>query len=284
MKFDLKSNLFSLKDEFKKFSLKKKISNEDFEIIWQKVSDKINNEPPSKIAFIGKYGVGKTSTLNSLFNAGQTISNKESFSAEGNLIEIKAETTDEGKRFLDIYNMSGSGLDENINSQEKQFETYKTVLSDIDVIIWVLDVQNIELENTQETLINNIRDINPALINRIVFALNKVDQIYTESSDWNTLTNLPGEEQEIRIVEKIKDAEYIIKKIIPEWNGQIIGYSAKRNYNLTKLFKIMLDAVPEERKWVVTSRKALSEFVELIDDRLLPEELEEKKIELEKYN
>jgi predicted GTPase len=270
MEFNLKSSLFSLKDEFKNLSLKKKISNEDFEIIWEKVTDKINNETPSKIAFIGNCGVGKTSTLNSLFNAGQAINHTEAFNQEEGLIEIKAETIEGEKGFLDVNIMPG--LDESITSQEKHIETYKEVLSDIDVIIWVLEVHNIELENSQETLINYIREINPDLIKRIVFALNKVDIIHPGQCDWNTLMNLPSEEQEVNIVENVKDVEEIIKEIIPEWNGHIAGYSAEKKYNLTKLFKTILDAVPEERKWVVTSRKALSEFIELVDERFLPNE------------
>ncbi|NOQ27118.1 MAG: GTP-binding protein HSR1 [Bacteroidales bacterium] len=282
MEFNLKSNLFSLKDEFKKFSLKKKISDEDFEIIWKEVTDKINNESPSKIAFIGNCGVGKSSTINSLFNAGQRINHTEAFNQEEGLIEIKAETLEGENGFLDIYNISG--LDDSFISKEKNLETYKKVLSDIDVIIWVLDVQNIELNNTQETLINEIREINPALINRIVFALNKVEIIHPGQSDWNPLMNLPSEEQEVNIVERVKDVEEIIKEIIPEWNGQIVGYSAEKKYNLTKLFKIILEAVPEERKWEFASRKALSEFIELVDDRFLPEELKEKKKDLKKTN
>lgn len=280
MKFNLKSNIFSLKDEFKNFSSKRKISNEDFEIIWKNVTDKINNESPSKIAFIGKCSVGKSSTINSLFNAGKAINDTGAFNQEECFIEIKAETIEGEKGFLDIYNMSG--LDESFISREKHIETYKRVLTDIDVIIWVLEVHNIELKDTQETLINDIREINPALIKRIVFALNKVDLIHPGQSEWNPLMNLPSEEQEVNIIERVKDVEEIIKEIIPEWNGQIIGYSAEKNYNLTKLFKIMLDAVPEERKWVVASRKALSEFIELVDDRFLPEELKEKKKELKK--
>ena len=278
MEFNLKSILFSLKDEFKSFSFKKKISEEDFERIWEKVTDKVNNEPPPRIAFIGNCGVGKSSTLNSLFNAGQAISHMESCNQGEGLLEIKVETIEGEKGFLDVYEMPE--LDENIKSQKKHLETYKRVLSEVDVAIWILEADNRGLKNIKETLINDIRKINPALINQIVFAINKVDIIHPGQCDWNTLMNLPGEEQEVNIVERIKDIEEIIKKIIPEWSGQIIGYSAEKKYNLTKLFKIILDAVPEERKWVVTSRKALSEFIELVDKRFLPDELKVKKKEL----
>lgn len=276
MEFNLKSILFSLKEEIKNFSLKK-ISNEDFEKIWEKVTDKVNNEPPPKIAFIGNYGVGKSSTLNSLFNAGQPISYMETCTPEDGLIEIKAETVEGEKGFLDVYEILG--LNECIKSQEKHLETYKKVLSSIDVAIWVLEAQNGGLKNIKETL-NDIWEMNPTLINRTVFAINKVDIIHPGQSDWNTFMNLPSNEQEFNIAERIKDVEEIIKKIVPEWNGQIVGYSAEKRYNLTRLFKIILDVVSEERKWVVASRKALSEYIELIDDKFLPEELKGKRKEL----
>lgn len=271
MEFNLKSILLSLKDEFKSFSLKKKISEEDFERIWEEVIHKVKKEPPPKIALIGNCGVGKSSTLNSLFNFGQSINHTGTNSQQERLLEIIPETIDGEKGNLKIYDLPGLGT--SIKSNKKHLETYNEVLSGIDVAIWILEASGKGLKSIKETLLNDIKIINPSLVNRIVFALNKVDIIYPGQCSWNTLTNLPSEEQELKIAEGIKDIEEIIKKIIPEWNGQIIGYSAEKRYNLTKLFKTILDAVPEERKWVVASRKALSQFIDLVDANFLPGEL-----------
>ncbi|HAG84577.1 MAG TPA: GTP-binding protein HSR1, partial [Cyanobacteria bacterium UBA12227] len=42
--------------------------------------------------------------------------------------------------------------------------------------------------------------------------------------------------------------------------------------NLPHLFDAMMDAVPNKRRWVVASRKALADFLELVDPQLLPPE------------
>lgn len=277
MEFNLKELLKGFKDEIKKTSKKNKISDEAFEEIWTQVTNKLENVPPPRIAFIGNTGVGKSSTLNALFNAGQPISHTMACTQVEGVIKITADTIEGEKGFLVVYDMPG--LDESKESQEKHLETYERILKDVDVAIWVLEAANRGIRNVQETIDNEIKSINPELANRIVFALNKVDQIHPGATDWNPLMNLPSEEQDEYIAERIQDVEIKIKQILPNWNGKIVGYSAAKRYNLTKLFSTMLDAVPETRKWVVSSRKALSDYLELVDDRLLPEEFKIKKEE-----
>lgn len=62
------------------------------------------------------------------------------------------------------------------------------------------------------------------------------------------------------------------REVLPNWKGKIIGYSAHKRYNLPHLFDAMMDAVPNKRRWVVASRKALADFLELVDPQLLPPE------------
>lgn len=282
MEFNLKELLSGFKDEVKKSSKKNKISEKDFETIWAQVTEKIENEPPPRIAFIGNTGVGKSATLNALFNAGQQISHTAACTQVEGMIEITAETVEGQKGFLVVYDMPG--LDESIATQEKHLEIYEKILKDVDVAIWVLEAHNRGLRNVQETLNDKIRKFNPELLNRIVFALNKVDLIHPGATDWNPLMNLPSDEQEINLTLRIEDVERKVKEILPEWSGKIIGYSAEKRYNLTKLFSTLLDAVPVTRKWVVTSRKALSDYIEFVDDRLLPEDMKIKKLEIVKRN
>ena len=40
-----------------------KMSDDDFEKIYEMIEDKVDNEPPPRFAFIGETGVGKSSTL-----------------------------------------------------------------------------------------------------------------------------------------------------------------------------------------------------------------------------
>ena len=140
-----------------------------------------------------------------------------------------------------------------------------------------LEAHNRGIKSIQDTLSTDIRRINPKLLNRIVFALNKVDLVHPGTEAWHPLANLPSDEQEENIKKRIGDVSNKILEILPEWKGEIVGYSAEKRYNLPKLFSVMLDAVPLERRWVITSRKALSDFLELVDERLLPEGINVKK-------
>lgn len=51
-----------------------------------------------------------------------------------------------------------------------------------------------------------------------------------------------------------------------------MGYSAEKRYNLPQLFATMLEGVSLKRRWVVSSRKALADFLELVDPAYLPKE------------
>ena len=41
----------------------------------------------------------------------------------------------------------------------------------------------------------------------------------------------------------------------------------------------MMDAVPNKRRWVVASRKALADFLELVDPQLLPPEKRQERLQ-----
>src|SRR2546421_636876 len=48
-----------------------------FDKIKKHVNERVRNEPSPQIAFIGDAGVGKSSTLNALFNAGQEVGHEK---------------------------------------------------------------------------------------------------------------------------------------------------------------------------------------------------------------
>ena len=241
------------------------ISKSDFEKMTKKVEQKIKNEPPPSIAIIGETGVGKSSTLNALFNSGQGISHTKACTSEESKIEIN---TDNGS--LIVYDMPG--LSESIESQEKHLETYARVLNKVDIAFWIFDAQNRAVANIQQLLKNEITEINPEIVNRIVFAINKVDLVHPGADAWIKRANLPSEEQEENIKNRIIDIQEKMQQALPNWNGSIVGYSAEKRYNLPQLFSCMLDSVSKKRKWVISSRKSLANYLELVDPTLLPKD------------
>lgn len=247
-----------------------RMSEEHFEEIYDMIADKVDNEPPPRFAFIGETGVGKSSTLNALFNAGLEVSHIEACTQIARGIEVSFDEVKGINGALIAYDMPGLG--ESRLKQREHIALYEKILKEVDVALWILDGQNRQIASVQEYLEDELQSINPELLERMVIALNKVDLVYPGETDWHPLANLPSEEQEENIKGRIRDVKRKIYEVIPNWRGKIIGYSANKRYNLPQLFDAMMDAVPNKRRWVVASRKALADFLELVDPQLLPPE------------
>lgn len=247
------------------------VPEKEFNDIWTKVEQKVRDEPPPKIAIIGQSGVGKSSTLNALFNAGQGISHTEAYTQIESELKITIDTVSGEKGTIIVYDMPGLG--ESMISQQRHLATYERVLQKVDVVLWILEAHyRGSIGGVQKTIDQDLKHINPELINKMVFAANKVDLVSPGETAWNTLVNLPSEEQERNIKSRLRDIDKKMKESLPYWNGTVIGYSAEKRYNLPQLFASMLDGVSETRQWVLTSRKSLADFLELVDPDFLPEE------------
>ncbi|MEZ2227315.1 MAG: GTPase family protein [Microcoleus sp.] len=247
-----------------------KMSEEDFEKIYRMIEDKVDNEPPPRFAFIGETGVGKSSTLNALFNAGLDVSHIEACTQEATGIEVSFNQVEGVNGALVAYDMPGLG--ESRLKQKEHIALYEKVLKDVDVALWILDAQNRAIASVQQYLETELKAIHPRLLERMVIALNKVDLVHPGGTAWIEVANLPSEEQERNIEGRIRDVQRKIREVLPNWQGKVVGYSANRRYNLPQLFDAMMDAVPNKRRWVVASRKALADFLELVDPQLLPPE------------
>ena len=253
-----------------------KMSDEDFEKIYNIIEEKVDNEPPPRFAFIGETGVGKSSTLNALFNAGFDVSHTEACTQEARGVEISLSEVEGVNGALVAYDIPGLG--ESQLKQREHIALYEKVLKDVDVALWILDAQNRAIASVQQYLERELREIHPKLLERMVIALNKVELVYPGEKAWHPLANLPSEEQEENIKGRIRDVKRKIHEVLPNWEGKIIGYSAHKRYNLPHLFDAMMDAVPNKRRWVVASRKALADFLELVDPQLLPPEKRRERV------
>lgn len=246
------------------------MSEDHFEEIYNTIAERVDNEPPPRFAFIGETGVGKSSTLNALFNAGLDVSHTESCTQTAISIDIKVDELEGSNGLLTAYDMPGLG--ESRLKQREHIALYEKILKNVDVALWILDAPDRKIASVQEYLEDNLRLINPRLLERMVIALNKVDLVFPGETHWHPLANLPSEEQEKNIKKRIRDVKSKIHEVLPNWQGKIVAYSANKRYNLPHLFDAMMDAVPNKRRWVVASRKALADFLEMVDPQLLPPE------------
>lgn len=256
------------------------IPAEDMDRLLSQLEEQLANEPPPRIALIGETGVGKSSTLNALFNAGQTVSHTEACTQEAAEIRVPLGSIFVDRMHVDSVEVAAGdlivfdmpGLNESLESRSHHLGVYEDVLSQVDVALWILDGSNRAMGAIQD----EIRKLDPRLTQRMVFALNKVDAIFPET-EWIDVANLPSEAQEANINRRIADVESKVRAVLPDWSGAVIGYSAARRYKLPQLFAAMLDSVSRERRWVVTERKDLADFLELVDPRFLPDDVAQRR-------
>ena len=212
-----------------------------------------------KIALIGKTGVGKTSTINSLFNTKLTISHTEACTQKSEPI-----TLSNGKGKLIVYDMPGLG--EDLEKDEYHKETYKNILPECDVILWVLNIEDREM-SFQQTL---LKEILSYYHSKLVICANRSDIIFP--NDWNEKINLPSEEQLENLTKRISDIRNKLCKIVVGLKeDRIVFYSALKRYKLQELFGAMLEACPDNMASVLKERGDLADFKELIDPEILKE-------------
>jgi predicted GTPase len=228
--------------------MEKQLSEKEIKELRQEILKEISSKPPT-IGVIGVSGVGKSSTLNSLFKTNlatsDTVACTKEFRAEALSLEFKQGYAKNEKVLLTV--IDAPGLGEDIYNDPEYLEMYKSNLSECDVILWVMTGRNRAIALDQMYLQELF-----SFHSKIVFAINQVEII--EPQSWNTKINLPTEEQlkNIAIIEKDKKEK--LEKIINR-QIKICSYSAKSKYNLEELFGLIIDNCPENRKWIFDGLK-----------------------------
>ena len=226
----------------------------------------IESQPPPRVAFIGVTGVGKSSTLNALFNAGADIDH--SIACTQSPVERRFEAREYmgAKGGIVVFDMPGIG--EDIEADERHYAAYEKVLPDVDVAVWVFPAEHREMTPTQHALMRLSRSLGPKIVEKMVFALNKVDLLHPGPEHWNPHANMPSEEQVTYMRARSADITRKIKQVVP-WNGEVVPYSATRRYRLPHLMEAILDSAAKNRAWLFGTRAEIADFRQLVDPRLL---------------
>lgn len=208
---------------------------------------------PPRIALIGETGVGKSSTINALFGHGLEISHTRACT------QIETEVVGVRGRPVHVFDMPGLG--EDVDADEKHYDTYKRVLPTVDVIVWIVKADNRAMTHIQVALERLVKHeiLNPA---RLVVAMNQADLV--QPGAWDPRINLPSTEQEATIRARREDITRKLQKVVKVADRQVIAYSATTFYNLDELFESMLGACDETRRWVLNDRADRADFNSLV--------------------
>jgi predicted GTPase len=210
-------------------------------------------EAPPTICAIGLSGVGKSSTINSMFGANRavsaTIRGTSRFDAETYDIESTRVADLRLKCRLRIYDAVGLG--EDVDLDARYLRRYKSHLPKCDIALWIVAARNRALALDQQYLQQLAR-----VLPNLVIGLNQVDLV--EPLDWVEATNLPSPQQSEAIAEIASDRKAKLGRYARQGDVAVIPYSATRYYNLQSLYLECVRSAPVARRWMFDLIKSFS--------------------------
>lgn len=210
---------------------------------------------PPRIAVIGETGVGKSSTINALFNAGREVSHTRACTQ----IETELLVKDGALRVVDM-----PGLGEDLERDEAHVDTYRRVLPECDVALWILKADVRAIAGVQRSLRDLVAagSLDPR---RLVIGINQVD--LAQPGSWKRRYNMPDPEQEATIVARTRDVHEKLSRIAELPEDRVVWYSATRAYRLPELLHGIEQACDRSRAWLIQERANFINFEDLAEVR-----------------
>lgn len=215
------------------------VSDTDRKTVSQALEKRLT-ERPFRVAVIGQSGVGKSTTLNSVFGLSNYVSNIAEGTTE---ITEKIFPVRDGFN-LSVYDMPG--LNNDIDKDVEYEKLYRQILPECDVIVYIINAHSRDIGEDCRILKEIVLPIcnQNSIKDNIILAFNKIDAIgETEDPNdpelkWDLVENLPTEK--LKKVIKIKLNDFTDKLIDENLIGdasslrptQVVFYSAVFNYNI----------------------------------------------------
>jgi hypothetical protein len=242
------------------------LSDADKTVMAREIDKAIASEPIPTIAIIGESGVGKTTTLNSLFNAGAVVGHGRPTTKKADGFNVKVADHHGNKGDIRVIDLPGLG--ESRARAAELAELYAAQLPAADVIFWVHPAADRMLEFTERKVAEIFRDGLGLRADCLVFGLNKADDMFPKN--WRQHANVPSEEQLKHLQIAEQNFTKTIRGALPSRSPlRVTTYSALQFYNLPRLFAMLMEAMPKKRRWVLERRMDLADFVTKADQRFI---------------
>ena len=245
------------------------LTREEKSAIRNAIRNELLENPPT-IGLVGVSGVGKSSTINTLFRThliiSHTVAGTKEFEKVDLSLTVKPESGTPEKTNLRVYDAPGLG--EDLRKDEEYIKMYKKVLPTCDVILWIMAAPNRAIALDERYLL----EFKP-LFDKIVFGLCQVDLV--APMNWHEDLPIPSSEQETNITEIVADRTEKFSTILGR-EVKMIPYSNVRGYNLDELFLGILEAAPPDRAWIFQGLKGFNSLDFIPDNfELNPENLQD---------
>lgn len=190
-----------------------------------------------KVGVFGDSGVGKSSLCNALFGKDiAEISDVEACTREPQNIFIGGDGND-GITLVDV-----PGVGEDIERHKEYLNLYESLSSELDLVLWAIKADDRKYMSAIDVY---TRIIEPNIKScPVVFVITQVDKI-EPYRDWDQKNNRPGPRQKENIIKKTID---ISAKFNVSAN-KIIAVSSIDSYNLIKLVNMIVEVLPNEKKY-----------------------------------
>ncbi|WP_370756352.1 GTPase family protein [Prevotella pectinovora] len=234
-------------DDFLSY-MESSLSPKDFAELKSKIQTKLLDRAPV-VAIIGKAGVGKTTTINNLFDVEDFVAEALCFDEKGHIGDVKTGTTRAIRKHFDL--KAGIGLDiidlpglgDDVRKDPIYEKIYAEVLPQCDIVLYILKADNRTL-GEDERIINNV--VLPSCDkSKLIVAVNQVDILgENEGLHWEDSINLPSERQEELIKIKQKDITNMFSEDLDIEVNKITCYSALKRYHLLELLESIVSTTP----------------------------------------
>lgn len=206
-------------------------------------------ENPPTIGLVGVSGVGKSSTINTMFKTNLPISHTIACTKEFRKVPLELQATQgpaRGKN-LQLVVVDAPGLGEDLRRDPEYLQMYRENLPACDVILWIMTARNRAIALDQMYL-EQFADLHE----RMVFGINQVDIV--EPMNWKPGSPIPFDKQKQNIAEIVDDRSKRLSGFLGR-QVEVVPYSNSRGYNLELLFTSLLQSCAKRRSWLFFALK-----------------------------